>query len=536
MQADFAVRTAGWQEVSVDPARDGNLYYCVPKETASGSDEGRSTPPAAAEGKAGLTPGGSVRLPGVAEPPTAPLRASVPPPRPMRVTPRPMPSLPAASTSAGADLTTTHPKASPSLTGASPGLLAVRATGAGRPLVSDRPVAPAVFVVELPPAGDLALMEAPRVLGWASTTSYSGCLWMAPFVEGQEAPTPATQDLAPHRELYFETGALIGGFSSLAGDRLVDFLAPMWSRPQLQRARQLLASVPMHRLNEQLNTLAEAQLIPRTQLRAYHINYVRELCCRTATVGPGRYRTLARAITRDERLEPGLPIRRLIVDGLRRSVSLDFLQRRLGAVRMRPRATAVVGAIEGGSVLRGLGLSDAEEQALSLFDGQHSLAEIMQATGIGEHACYVLTYSMICLGTLAVVGTGQKTPPAGRAVAAVPSTSPKASPSLTGPKSSPSIQLNQIELTIRRIQVKARQVEEGDYYALLELPPTASTAEILSSHHALRAEFHPPTLPYRARTSLDRELRQIARVLDEARAVLSHEHSRRLYSSALGLS
>jgi curved DNA-binding protein CbpA len=86
---------------------------------------------------------------------------------------------------------------------------------------------------------------------------------------------------------------------------------------------------------------------------------------------------------------------------------------------------------------------------------------------------------------------------------------------------------------MRRVQQKFRQVEESDYFTLLELPPDASSADIQRSHQALRAEFLPTALPYRCRSSMDRELRQIARALDEARSVLSNEATRRTYLAKL---
>jgi DnaJ-class molecular chaperone len=84
------------------------------------------------------------------------------------------------------------------------------------------------------------------------------------------------------------------------------------------------------------------------------------------------------------------------------------------------------------------------------------------------------------------------------------------------------------------VQQKFRQVEESDYFTLLELPASASTADVQQAHRALRAEFTPAALPYRCRSGLDRELRQIARALDEARAILGEDSARRVYLQKLG--
>jgi len=90
-----------------------------------------------------------------------------------------------------------------------------------------------------------------------------------------------------------------------------------------------------------------------------------------------------------------------------------------------------------------------------------------------------------------------------------------------------------VETAMRRVQQKFRQVEEANYFALLELQPGASIADVERAHQALRAEFLPTALPYRCRSSMDRELRQIARALDEAKNVLGNEATLRSYSSQL---
>ena len=400
-----------------------------------------------------------------------------------------------------------------------------------------RPPPPAAFVVELPPADDLSFFDAPRVLGWAVATGFSGCLWLAPLAPFAPPLNALSDDSTPHRELYLENGGLIGAFSTLPGDSLVDYLLPIWSRQQAQRARSVVAALPPAQPREQLAVLIQAGLLKRASATAHLASYVNALCCRALAPGSGRYRVLPRALTNNERIEPPLPLRRLLVEGLRKGASLEFLHLRLGPPVTCLRPTAVIGATEGGAALLDVGLSPAEEMALACFNGRYSLADITQRTQLGEHAVYVLGYALLCLGAAAAPRLTPRPMPrpkpgaAPGASAHSPTASPASSASnQSGPQRAVT---DDTESAIRRVQQKFRQVEEGDYFSLLELKKGASTAEVLAAHKALRAEFTPTALPYRCRSSMDRELRQIARALDEARVVLGSDVNRRIYADKL---
>lgn len=399
-----------------------------------------------------------------------------------------------------------------------------------------RPPPPAAFVVELPPAGDLSFFDAPRIVGWAVATGYSGCLWLAPSAPFAPPLNALSEDTTPHRELYLENGGLIGAFSTLQSDSLVDYLIPLWSRPQALRARVVTAELSPAQPREQLAALVAAGLLKRASATAHLASYVHTLCCRALSPSPGRYRVLPRALTNNQRIEPPLPLRRLLVEGLRKGASLEFLQQRLGPPITCLRPTAVIGATEGGAALVDAGLSGAEELALACFNGHYTLADISRRSRIAEHAVYVLGYALLCLGAAAVPRLTPRAIPRPRPLvpplgSAVPEKSERSSTVEKSAVQRPNS--GDAEASMRRVQQKFRQVEDGDYFTLLELPITAGSDEVLRAHQALRAEFFPPSLPYRCRSSMDRELRQIARALDEARLILSNEAARRLYSDRL---
>ena len=288
----------------------------------------------------------------------------------------------------------------------------------------------------------------------------------------------------------------------------------------------------------------ESGLLKRASATAHLASYVHTLCCRALSPSPGRYRLLPRALTNNQRIEPPLPLRRLLVEGLRKGASLEFLHARLGPPITCLRPTAVIGATEGGAALVDTGLSGAEEVALACFNGHYTLADITRRSRLGEHAVYVLGYALLCLGAAAVPrltpraiprprpATPQRPmpPEAPMAAAPPPASSPASAPPTEklAAAAPPRLSASDIEASMRRVQQKFRQVEEGDYFTLLEDQPSAATPDVLRAHQALRAEFLPASLPYRCRSSMDRELRQIARALDEARLILGNDAARRL--------
>ena len=415
-------------------------------------------------------------------------------------------------------------------------MLGVRAPAAPRPLPRPAPVPAApprpaasaglpakeqvAFLVDLPPDGDLLAIDAARVLGWVIATGYTGAVRLWP-TSGSARPTPETEDQLPHRELWFERGALLGAYSTLAGDTLVDALAGLLTKAQLQRARAELQGTDTRDLRGQIERLQRAQLLDRKAALSLLGRHVTELVHRALLPGPGRFRLIARALPPERRIPVPIPLRRALVEGLRQSVSLDFLRRRVGplASRLQPSGLGEgAGVLRGGAALLSMGLSPAEERALGLFDGQMPLGDVMNRAQLGEHAVYVLAYALLCLGALSLPAGSQ--PGAARPA-------PRSAPPPSQPSADPAA------AAIRRVQDKYRQIEAADYFALLGLPPEADGDAVRRAHTMMRAEFAPQSQPLRCRSAMDRELRQIAHVLDEALVALGDDGVRAAYAASL---
>lgn len=387
----------------------------------------------------------------------------------------------------------------------------------------ERRTQPAVFIAQPEVEGELEVLEPARLMGWAIATGFCGCLWLAPHGVLQPVGGPLDHPSSiPHRELYFEHGMLLGAHSTMAGDGLVDVLAAAWSGRQAERARSVVASAPPRNLREQLSRLSRARLLDAKDAAMRLNGYVVELVYRALLPSPGRYRLLPRALTAGERVTPPGSPRLLLVEGLRRRTGLDLLQRHLGplSVQLVPISAAL--AQEGGVVLRDIGLTPEEEVALHCFDGRSSLAEIMTRAELGEHATYVLAYALLCLGALAVPGALPLPPPRGARLRPSPAPPPGRSASAA----------SELSVAIARVQSKYAQVECADYFSLLEIPREATAQEIQRAHERLRPQFLPSAVPYRCRMAMDRELRQIIVLLDEARTVLLDDELRAAYRDA----
>ena len=95
--------------------------------------------------------------------------------------------------------------------------------------------------------------------------------------------------------------------------------------------------------------------------------------------------------------------------------------------------------------------------------------------------------------------------------------------------------IGESDLAIDRARVRARAalVADADYFALLGVRPDATGFEIKRAYEAARRDFAADGFPAELRKELERELDEIAVVLDEAYRVLRDDALRAAYRAHL---
>ena len=357
-----------------------------------------------------------------------------------------------------------------------------------------------------PPGGSQTDISAAQLCGWAVATGYTGCLWLSPETDLKRRDVPA-------RELFFDAGVLIGARSQLIGDALVDVQGGLWSTAQRKRAHELLRKVRGDGLRAQLDLLVASKLLDAKDFPQRQADYVVELVCRALVPQRGTFRLLGTELPPGEQTMLPLQPRLLLLHAIRRGMPLDVLTSIVGPLSTILVPTNLALPQVGGVVLQNLGLSQPEEDVLLSFDGDRSLQDIFSATGIGEHSLYGLSFCLLTLGALVHPHN------------------------LSQDDRKKLLVLRQARARAKAqseamavVQKKARLSETADYFTLLGVPAGASIEEVEAAYARERAAIAPAGLPQRSRATMERELRQIAMVLDEAYAVLADPVLRACYA------
>ena len=168
----------------------------------------------------------------------------------------------------------------------------------------------------------------------------------------------------------------------------------------------------------------------------------------------------------------------------------------------------------GGVVLQNLGLSQPEEDVLLSFGRRSQPARhLFQRRGSANTSLYGLSFCLLTLGALVHPhNLSQDDRKEAARASACAGTGQSAERSDGGGAE------------------KARLSETADYFTLLGVPAGASIEEVEAAYARERAAIAPAGLPQRSRATMERELRQIAMVLDEAYAVLADPVLRACYA------
>ncbi|MEK6607234.1 MAG: DUF4388 domain-containing protein [Myxococcota bacterium] len=193
----------------------------------------------------------------------------------------------------------------------------------------------------------------------------------------------------------------------------------------------------------------------------------------------------------------------LVLDGVRRKYGPDRLLKRLGG-------GAVVLRRVGDGMPDGVALPDAERALLRFLDGNTTIDEAADRSGLGLTEDFALAWTMLALGALA--GADDE----GEEAAGAP------------------------RPNRARIAALYALAQDGDYFTVLGIPRDAGAGDVRRAYERARAAFSPDALghtpsgrvqPQDAETSA--QVDTIREVLDEAWLVLGNDARREAYRRAV---
>ena len=191
----------------------------------------------------------------------------------------------------------------------------------------------------------------------------------------------------------------------------------------------------------------------------------------------------------------------VFIDTIQRVISPESALARLGGYGARLAPGPRPG------MLGECALTPAEEDAMRAAPGH----TVHQFTGDGPSERWSLLFGLVCLEVL-------------DALPAVATPKPKAEP-----KADP------LDDEALRARVRARLalVEEGDYFALLGVPRTATSYEIRRAYLELRRTFEPARILTATTADLADDVRLVVEVVEEAYEILRDAHRRERYRRAI---
>lgn len=381
----------------------------------------------------------------------------------------------------------------------------------GQPVSSGlMPPSPAPSTFETPPAparggpssrraapGPYALGpgDAPRVLAQAIAMRQTGALT---FETPAERGGPSTV-----RRVVLREGDVVTAASSLDSESLLAFLGARGDLPR-ERVEALGGRLPPYGRHAGAALVAQG-VLGQEQLWPVLRAHAEFLMGQAMLVGSGT------ALLEDEppgrlKTEPsvfgGAPGAETFVEVVRRVIASDEAIRRCGG------EASVLGDGARPELLRECGLGAAEADAIRTARGER-LSVVVQS--VPESDLAPLLYALWLLGVINVVASVQ-----GRAPH----------------RSSPPDAIDE-EAVRERIRARIQLVDEGDYFALLGVPRSATGYEVRRAYLDLRRAFEPTRVLTPGLVDLAEDLRRIASVLEEAYEILGDSARRERYRRAI---
>lgn len=306
--------------------------------------------------------------------------------------------------------------------------------------------------------------------------------------------------------IHFEGGRPVFASSNLARDRMGELLVREGkiTREQHDRCQDQVRDTG-RRMGE---ILVDRGYLKRRELLPAVRRHVEDIIYSLFAWDRGDYRLIVGDGATGERIRLSRHPAAMVLEGVRRKLDRATLERLVGPptthveITDRDKLAAIVGAAD---------LSNEERAALTGLDGASDLTAVSRAAGLGLAGLYPLVWSLMLLGLASArrrAGDDDGDAPA---------------------------LIGESDLAIDRARVRARAalVADADYFALLGVRPDATGFEIKRAYEAARRDFAADGFPGELRRELERELDEIAVVLDEAYRVLRDDALRAAYRAHL---
>jgi hypothetical protein len=298
------------------------------------------------------------------------------------------------------------------------------------------------------------------------------------------------------RELWLEGGMLVGAKSTHPGESLLerahrDGLLNLAQQRELRLLRHASDSALLEAMRQR-GYLRETEVVPLRR-RAVEQVALEALSEPLTAFSWQEGQTLAP----DERAASVRPFRALIVEGLRRAMDPDELERRAGHLSAIPRWLVVADVAD-------FGFSERELRLCASVDGRTSLEALIRLSGVRQEL------ARRCLASLEALGLLVFEPPL-----------------------RPTYEPRVAELDAQRLLARFQASEEADYFELLGLPRTAGRDEVSRAYKLLSEEFNPLRYVGHPDPALQGRAQRLAEAFAEAAEALTDDRLRARYAKNL---
>jgi hypothetical protein len=312
------------------------------------------------------------------------------------------------------------------------------------------------------------------------------------------------------KSILFDAGRPVFATSNLPHDRMGDLLyrEGKITSEQHQRSRELVAESG-RRMGE---ILVERGFIKRRELLPAVRRHVEDIIYSLFAWEGGEYAVTPGDFAAAERIRLARHPAGIVVEGIRRKLTLDVLGRLLGG------PTAIVEIADRdrlGAIARAADLTAEERGAIDRFDGDRAVGAIPVPGGIDLLSTYQLAHSLIVLGAARVR----------RSAADDSADTGDDEPALLGE--------TDLAIDRQRLLAKHALVGEADYFTLLGVRRDATSFEIRRAYESARRDYGTEAFAAEVRRELTGEIDEIAAMLDEAYDVLRDDGMRGAYLANL---